>query len=886
MARLVLAFLQTQCRATFSTRHTAMTLTTYRQKRNFRRTPEPAGERGKTTSPSLGFVIQKHAASRLHYDFRLELDGVLKSWAVPKGPSFDPAEKSLAVQVEDHPLDYASFEGIIPQGQYGGGTVMVWDQGTWSPEGDPRVGLKRGKLSFTLDGEKLHGQWTLVRMHGRKDDGTSWLLIKKDDKFAKAGDAYGFVEQRDKSVVSSRSLDQIASSKDKVWNSKKSQSGKKRTSQNRKPLAESLPPVSDLLSIKGVKKGRLPKSFKPQLATLVTTAPTGEEWLHELKFDGYRLLAACEGDCVTLFTRRGEDWTHRFPTIRDALAKLQLHATLLDGEAVVLNSEGASDFQALQNVLRTGDNKAVHYYAFDVPYANGYNLTGAALVDRKEVLQQLLSTAPAEGVLRYSDHIRGDGSAVIQHACRHSLEGVICKRASAPYEQRRSKSWVKFKCLKRQEMVIGGWTNPSGSRVGFGALLLGHYEQGELVYSGRVGTGFTRESLEEVHDKLKALATRESPFTNPPKGAMARGVHWVEPSLVCEVEFTEWTDDGALRHPSFKGLREDKVATSVVRERPAATPVNGNHKNPMKTKKRSDDSLVAGVRISSGDRIVYPDADITKLQLAEYYAAIADWMLPYVADRPLTVVRCPQGRAKQCFYQKHAGEGLPDTIGRVEVKEDNGTAEYLTVDSAQGLVALVQFGTLEFHPWGCRTDRLERPDWMVFDLDPGEGAQWKQVVAGAKELRERLASLEFETFLRTTGGKGLHVVVPLTRRQSWGDIKEFSHLIADRMAADSPDDYIATSSKAKRHGKVYVDYLRNAEGATSIASYSTRARSGAPVATPLAWEELTARLRPDQYNVSNILDRLAKLKVDRWEDFASIKQSLTKSVLKKLAESE
>ncbi|WP_442485669.1 DNA ligase D [Aeoliella sp. SH292] len=863
-----------------------MTLTTYREKRNFRRTPEPAGQRGETTSQTLGFVVQKHAASRLHYDFRLELDGVLKSWAVPKGPSLDPAEKSLAVEVEDHPLDYASFEGIIPHGQYGGGTVMVWDQGTWTPEGDPLAGLKKGKLSFTLDGDKLHGEWTLVRMRTRKDDGTNWLLIKKDDKFAKPGDAYGFVEKHTKSVVSRRSLEQIAGSKDKVRNSKVSKAKRKPTSRKPAETTKTQPNELELSTIQGVKKGRLPKSFKPQLATLVTTAPSGDDWFHELKFDGYRLLAACEGDRVTLFTRRGEDWTHRFPTIRDALAKLQLHATLLDGEAVVLDAQGASDFQALQNVLRSGESKAVHYYAFDVPYADGYNLTGAALIDRKEILQQLLSTAPADGVLRYSDHIRGDGSGVIQHACQHSLEGIISKRASAPYEQRRSKSWVKYKCLKRQEMVIGGWTKPSGSRIGFGALLLGHYDDGELVYSGRVGTGFTRESLEEVHDKLQALATRKAPFTNPPKGTMARGVHWVEPTLVCEVEFTEWTNDGALRHPSFKGLREDKVATSVIREQPSSSPTDGAKKSSMKTKKHSGDSLVAGVRISSGDRVVYPDADITKLELAEYYAAIADWMLPYVADRPLTVVRCPQGRGKQCFYQKHAGEGLPDTIGRVEIQEDNGTAEYLTVDSAQGLVALVQFGTLEFHPWGCRTDRLDRPDWMVFDLDPGEGAEWKQVVAGAKELRTRLASLEFEMFLRTTGGKGLHVVVPLTRRQSWDDIKEFSHLIADRMAADSPDDYIATSSKAKRHGKVYVDYLRNAEGATSIASYSTRARAGAPVATPLAWEELTARLRPDQYNVRNVLDRLAKLKVDPWKDFFSTKQSLTKSVLKKLVESE
>jgi len=885
-----------------------MSLREYKRKRDFYKTPEPSGN-GAKNAPGLQFVIQKHAASRLHYDFRLELEGTLKSWAVPKGPNLDPSVKSLAVQVEDHPLDYATFEGVIPQGEYGGGTVMVWDHGTWEPEVDPGKGLKQGKLKFTLHGEKLHGSWALVRMGGKAGgDGKNWLLIKHRDDEAKAGAKADILKREPRSVVSGREMDEITADSDRVWSSNRNGSRKasgaaksktkakaaRRISTNGKATKRSAITAWDLAKLPGAQKADLPAKFSPQLATLASRIPAGENWLHELKFDGYRAVAFIENGKVRLVSRNDNDWTQRFRGVADALRKLRIKDAILDGEIVSLDKQGVSNFQQLQNLLKRGDDDSLVYYLFDVPYLRGYDLTQTPLVDRKEVLARLiLSANPAnEGTIRYSDHILGHGENVLQHACRSAMEGVIAKRGDSTYQQHRSLSWLKIKCLKQQEFVIGGYTKPEPSRIGFGALLLGYFDKGELVYAGRVGTGFSSESLRQLSSELKKRRADASPFKNPPTGAEARGVTWVKPELVAEVEFTEWTTDGRLRHPSFQGLREDKPPEDVMREKPKSTKALESAarktKSPRSTASRSGSSrssaksskevVIAGVRISNPDRVLYPDGGFTKKDVAQYYERIADWILPYVVDRPLTLVRCPGGYTGQCFYQKHLTGAMPDAIDGVKIKEKGKAEEYVMIRDLAGLVSLVQMGVLEMHPWPARSDNVERPDYLVFDLDPGEGVTWKDVVQGAKDVRERLEGVGLTTFLRTSGGKGLHVVVPIVRRNRWEDVKEFAKSVADKMASDEPDRYIATMSKAKRRGKVYVDYLRNQRGATAIASYSTRARAGAPVATPLAWDELSKLKQTNGFNIENLPARLAKLKSDLWAEFFSTRQSLTREI--------
>lgn len=872
-----------------------MSLKEYKRKRDFKKTPEPAG--GKTKpAPGLCYVIQKHAASRLHYDFRLEHNGTLKSWAVPKGPSLDPSVKSLAVQVEDHPLEYATFEGVIPQGEYGGGTVMVWDHGTWKPEVDPDEGLKTGKLKFTLYGEKLHGSWALVRMGGRAGEGgKNWLLIKHRDDAAKPAARVDILKREPRSVVTDRDLDEIARDADAVWstNGKASHNGKKKSTAPtkstkiktvdrpvKKKRNRSTPNgAKNLAKLPGARRGPPPKIFKPQLATLATRVPEGDDWLYELKFDGYRILAHIDGrKKPCLISRNDKDWTTRFQVIADALAELPIKSAILDGEVVSLDSKGLSNFQQLQNSLKTGDVRSLVYYVFDVPYLEGYDLTDVPLIARKKVLaSQLLSANPDnDGTIRYSDHIQGQGASVLQHACRSEMEGIVAKRADGAYQQYRSPSWLKLKCTKQQEFVIAGYSQPEGSRVGFGALLLGYYDGRDLQYAGRVGTGFTTQSLKQIVTQLKKRRIDKPPFSNPPTGSERRGVTWVKPELVGEVAFTEWTSDGRLRHPSFQGLREDKPAKQVIREMPKSPVKN----SASRTTAKGSEVTVAGVRLTHPERVLYPEDKFTKRDLAEYYERIADWILPYIVNRPLTLVRCPAGYTGQCFFQKHLTGSLPDAIRGVMVDVKGKKEEYVAIDDLAGLVALVQMGVLELHPWPAREDNLDSPDQLVFDLDPGEGTEWKDVVDGAREVRERLESAGLTTFLRTSGGKGLHVVVPLSRRNTWEEFKEFAKSVADAMTRDAPDRYIATMSKAKRHGKLFIDYLRNQRGATAIASYSTRRRRGAPVATPLAWDELTARTKPDMYNIANLPKRLSKLRKDPWAGFFSIRQSITRRVRK------
>jgi bifunctional non-homologous end joining protein LigD len=891
-----------------------MSLKEYKRKRDFRKTPEPKGGRTKP-APGLQFVIQKHAASRLHYDFRLEHDGTLKSWAVPKGPSLDPSVKSLAVQVEDHPLEYATFEGVIPQGEYGGGTVMVWDCGTWEPEVDPEKGLRQGKLKFNLNGEKLHGSWALVRMGGRAgEDGKNWLLIKHRDDAAKPLAKFDVLKRKDRSVLSDRDMDEIAEDADAVWssNGKTSKKSKAKASARKKPAKKlrtakrplkknggARSPVTrkELAGVRGAREAAFPKDFKPQLATLTSRVPSGDNWLHELKFDGYRIVALVHNGKVNLVTRRGNDWTVRFQPIADAASELPVRNAIFDGEVVSLDTRGVSNFQQLQNLLKRGDKDDLVYYLFDLPYFEGFDLTETPLAERKEVLARVLYSAIPnnDGTIRYSDHIQGAGEQVLQQACRSAMEGIIAKRADSTYHQYRSQDWLKIKCLKQQEFVIGGYTKPEGARVGFGALLVGYYDKGDLIYAGRVGTGFTTQSLKELTAELRKRKIDESPFKNPPTGFRRRGVTWVKPELVGEIEFTEWTTDGSLRHPSFQGLREDKPAKEVVREMPKTINRNGAKASERKTRRKhtaasttnrpasrrantNGEATVAGVRITNPGRVLYPEDGITKLDLAEYYERVADWVLPYVVNRPLTLVRCPEGYMAECFFQKHITGNMPETLHGIDIKEKDKTEEYVAVSDLAGLISLVQMGTLELHPWPAREDNVERPDYLVFDLDPGEGTTWKDVIDGARDLGERLEGVGLKTFLRTSGGKGLHIVVPIDRRTNWDDFKAFAKAVADTMTREAPDRYIATMSKAKRRGKIFVDYLRNQRGATAIASYSTRRRSGAPIAVPIAWEELTAKTRPDMFNIKNLPRRLDKLKKDPWADFFTTRQSITAKI--------
>lgn len=894
-----------------------MALETYRRKRDFSKTAEPSGGAQRAIG-HWQFVVQKHAARQMHYDFRLELDGVLLSWAVPKGPSLDPAVKSLAIQVEDHPLEYATFEGIIPQGEYGGGTVMVWDRGIWQPEGDPRAGYRRGNLKFRLAGEKLRGRWALVRMRG--EEGQNWLLMKKRDGDAVPGDKYRLTRRQPDSVLTGRTLDEIAADADRRWDVSRPAGQARRPGpghgkQQAKPSAtrpdiQAL--VKTLKGLAGAVAATLPDDLVPQLATLTAEAPSGDDWLHELKFDGYRLLAWIDGDRVRLVTRRGLDWTDRFAATAEAIAQLNLPGSILDGELVALDEHGVPHFQKLQNSLRQGRNGHLVYYVFDAPFLLGHDLRQTPLLNRKQVLAKLLlAHDPGNaGAVRYSDHVTGQGAAFRSQACEHGLEGVVSKRATAPYRQGRSSDWRKLKCQGRQEFVIAGYTQPQGSRTDFGSLLLGYCNGPRLVYCGRVGTGFTQQSLRQLGHRLKTLRRDECPFEPPPPRAAARGATWVEPVLVAEVAFGGWTSDGVLRHASFQGLREDKEAPEVVLERPVNSSSNG-HPSPTKRESqrgrgaaskaakktgggdgrasspqgkrrpaKPQEVTVAGVRLTNPDRVLYPTVGITKADLAQFYESIADWVLPYVVDRPLTLVRCPEGADQACFYQKHWTPSLPEAVKHVEVREKKGSGLYVLIDDLPGLISLVQMGVLEMHPWSARADRLERPEMVVFDLDPGEGVPWQQVKQAARDVRTVLEELGLKSFLRTTGGKGLHVVVPIDRRTSWDDTSRFAQQVAQGLVRAAPKQYVATMRKQLRSGKVFIDYFRNTRGATSIASYSTRSRPRAPVATPLNWDELEALESSGQYHVGNLRQRLQQFG-DPWETFHGTRQSLTKAVRQK-----
>ena len=861
-----------------------MALELYRTKRNFEVTPEPRPKIGKRKAHDLAFVIHKHAGSHLHYDFRLELNGVLLSWAVPKGPSLDPKEKRLAIHVEDHPIAYGNFEGVIPEDQYGGGAVMLWDRGTWVPSENPQADYRRGRLKFDLNGEKLRGSWTLVKSHSSKFGDKAWLLIKKRDEFAVPAEESQIIDTKPDSVVSGRTLDAIANQRDRVLG--------KKSRRTRKRVA-----ARPTLAIPGAVKAPLPSALSPQLATLVKEVPQDAKWIQEVKFDGYRMVCRVDSGKARLLSRNGKDWTAAFPHLAKAAAQLPVKTAWLDGEVVVLGRDGRSSFQRLQNVLAMPKfREQLHYYLFDLPYLNGYDLRKARLLDRKRALETVL--AEASDVLRYSAHHQGEGAEFLVKACRLKLEGVVAKRVDSTYRAGRNGNWVKVKCGRRQEMVIGGFTEPEGTRTGIGALLLGVYEpDGSLRYSGKVGTGFDKKTLNDLRKKVDAIRQENSPFSNPPPGAEGRRARWVAPKLVAEVAFTEWTDTGTLRHPAFQGLREDKQASEVVREWPAANPDSDDgHANAAlpeatvakATRKRSTktpataDNVVAGVAISNPTKELYPEAGITKLELARYYEAVGPWIVPEIERRPLTLVRCPNGWNRKCFFQKHIDEKASSVLGRVTVQERAGPAEYMMANSVAAVVTTLQMGALELHPAGARADDLERPDRIILDFDPDDKVAWADIVTAVASMRSLLETIGLASFLKTTGGKGLHIVIPIEPTVIWDNVKGFSKALASMFSQTFPDRYLSTMSKAARSGKIFIDYLRNDAAATAIAAYSLRARRNAPVAMPIGWDELTKDVRADCFNVRNAMKRLNRQKKNPWAELTTLNQSLTEDMMQRV----
>jgi bifunctional non-homologous end joining protein LigD len=856
-----------------------MGLETYRQKRDFERTAEPRGR--KAGSKGHAFVVQKHAARALHYDFRLELDGVLLSWAVPKGPSLDPKVKRLAMQTEDHPLEYVDFEGIIPKGEYGGGTVIVWDRGHWEPDGDARQMYEAGRLTFELFGEKLHGSFHLVRTGGKaKDAKQRWLLFKRTDSAAQAGSDAEILETRPESVLSGRNIEQVKSDPDRVWSSKPGALNqppdtavKNRTSKRQSVRRAASVEAGAMSRPQGAKRAKLLDWIEPQLATLVGAAPAGDEWLHEIKLDGYRLLARIEKGSVALLSRRGHDWTQRLPTLSRDLLQLPIKSGMLDGEVVVLGQDGVSDFQRLQNSLEAGSEAACVYFAFDALFIDGYDLRSLPLLRRKQLLSERFAVMPRAERVRFSDHVRGEGAAFFAQACKLGLEGIIAKRADSGYSSGRSKAWLKIKCLHRQEFVVGGYTDPAGSRGYFGALLLGVHEAGRLVYAGKVGTGFTQQSLKQLAAQMKPLERATPAFDEAPRGPNARGVHWLEPRLVAEVEFAQRTQDGMVRHAAFRGLREDKLQTEVIAERPQRL-------EPAKQKLKPSLDL-SRIELTHPERVLYPEQGITKRDLALYYASVARYMLPHVIERPLMLVRCPEGAEAQCFHQKHPSQGMPRAVERVPIQEKKGPKEHLMIRDVEGLIGLVQMGALEIHTWGCKASAPDCPDQLVFDLDPDVGLPWQRVVDAARKVRSELRGVGLTGFLKTTGGKGLHVVVPVIPQLPWEAAKEFSKDLVARMVRAEPSKYLLTMTKQKRTGKIFLDYLRNGRGSTAVCAFSTRRHTGAPVSIPIDWDELEDGERPqafETFTLQGLARRLDALASDPWQDFEAARAPIPKSL--------
>lgn len=807
----------------------------YHKKRDFGRTGEPSGKtRGEKKDKKLKYVVQYHVATRTHYDFRLEWKGVLLSWAVPKGPSFRLGDKRLAVMVEDHPVEYADFEGVIPKGEYGGGPVMLWDEGNWIPENDPDEGLREGSLKFRVEGERLKGRWALVRMK-TEDGDKNWLLLKERDEYAREDEG---IPEIPTSVRSGRTVSEI--------------------------LAEEDP---------SAKKNPF-QSAEVELAKLAERVPEGKEWLFEVKFDGYRILAFTEGGKTRLLTRGGKDFSDKFRAVADAVSSwAKGRAAVLDGEMVVPDESGRTDFQALQSYVKRPTGKSLVYMVFDLLALEGEDFRERPLIERKTKLAEILEGAP--DCLKLSRHVEGKGKESLKAAEKAGFEGIVAKRASSPYRGERNGDWVKLKCYLRQEFVLGGCTR-TGKKEGVSALLLGVYEGKSFRYAGRAGTGLTLKEGAELYEKLKGYGIPEPVFENPPRARSGEETLWLKPELVCEVQFAEWTGEGVLRQASFKGLREDKDPREVVRERPESEESDSEARRPA-TKKKSakkrggDSPEVCGISISSPDKIVFKRPEVTKLEVVRYYERAAARMLAYAEGRVLSVVRCHKGVGESCFFKKHpAGESAGTEIVPVANSEGE-VSDYFCLKDERGLISEAQLGSIEFHIWGSRAKTLEKPDMMVFDLDPDEGMPLEQVRQGVRDLKSVLDELGLKSFLKTTGGKGYHVVLPFRPSAEWEAFHDFARRIAEVMAEKWPERYTANMRKSKRSGRIFIDWVRNGRGATSVAPYSLRARPGAKVSVPLSWSELD-RVAPDGIDLFGALERLKKS--DPWKDYFRVDQEL------------
>ena len=861
-----------------------MALDVYRKKRKFSVTSEPRG-RAKRGRGGNAYVIQKHAARRLHYDFRLELDGVMKSWAVTSGPSLNPNDKRLAVHVEDHPIEYNKFEGTIPRGEYGGGTVMIWDRGRWQPDGDPHKGLAKGHLQFDLDGEKLRGRWHLVRLRAKpRDKHDNWLLIKGKDDWARGPGDEDILEEAPQSATTGRSIEEIAEGKGKkrVWHSNRGNGegavpqhpavgkpGIKPWARPRK--ATTTAGAADQKKASRTAHTRLPDFVPPSLAILRDAPPRGKDWLHEIKYDGYRIEARLDHGRVRLLTRNEQDWTHRFKPIAAAVAALPAETALLDGELVVENDKGASNFSLLQTDLKAGRGDRLIYYVFDLLFLDGRDLTAESLIARKAALERLLKTTDKNGCIRYTQHLEDDGATVFKHARDMQLEGIVSKRKDAPYRSGRTDNFVKTKTHDEQEFIVAGFSPATALPHAVGALTVAVREDGELRYAGRVGTGYTRDTARDLWKRLKPLQVAKPPL-DLPQDERRKDVIWVKPQLVVEAEFRGITHDNLLRQASFKGVREDKPAREVVREVPIAAaaqrPATKKSAKPKAGAPPRGAAVVADMRLTHPDRVYWPDVGVTKQGLAEYYLSVWDWMAPHIVGRPLALARAPEGIGGETFFQKHIAANVKSSPLRHVVRAKE--RDVIAVETRDDLIALVQSGALEIHVRGSRLDNLELCDRIVFDLDPGEGVAWKDVVAAAREIRERLAGLKLKSFAKLTGGKGIHVVLP-TVGSDWDTAKLFSQAVVMSLVADAPQRYVGKMTKSLRGGKIFIDYFRNTREATSVAAYSTRARPGAAVSAPLSWEALERSKSAADFTVLNLTKHFKR---DPWADIGKMRQKL------------
>ena len=851
----------------------------YREKRNFTVTPEPAGG-GKSDGEGLAFVIQKHWASRLHYDFRLELNGAMKSWAVPKGPSFDPTVKRMAVQVEDHPIAYNAFEGTIPKGQYGAGKVIIWDEGRWTPVGDAKKGYRDGHLKFTLDGTKMHGGWALVRMKGKASERQpAWLLIKEKDDYAQAADAFSVVDEMPDSVVPLRTGKKTNTSKASKWSASSGNPDANRTPSSSEKTARRQAGNEPAPQALPGKSAALPTQIKPQLATLVDGIPRGtQDWLYELKFDGYRILARIDGDEIKLFTRNGHDWSAKLPHLIKELAALPIDNAWLDGEIVVLSGEGIPSFQALQNAFDAQRTQEIVFYLFDLPYITGRDIRNEPLTLRRQLLQQLIGMAKGSH-LRFSEAFDQPVTELVASACKLGLEGFIGKRRSAPYVSRRTDDWIKLKCGKRQEFAIVGFTEPKGGRVGFGALLLGVYDgDGGLRYVGKVGTGFDNHLLRDLHKKLIAIEQDRHAITvgRAPTG---RDIKWVKPVLVCEVSFAEWTEGGHVRHATFKGLRTDKPASAITREdevpakkltkRSSSTQADKADTSARSAKmsaRMASKASAKSLKLTHPERVIDPSTGLTKLDLARYYGLVAPLIMEHLRKRPVSFLRAPAGIDQQHFFQKHSDTDIPGVAALSERLQPEHPP-LMEIIKEEGVLAAAQLNVVEFHTWNAIKTSINKPDRIVFDLDPGKGMDWKGVQQGAELVRVLLQELGLQGWLKTSGGKGLHVIVPIRKQYGWDTVKDFSAEVVRHLARTLPQLFVAKSGPKNRVGKIFADYLRNGFGATTVAAWSARARPGLGVSVPIAWDELKSIKSSDQWTISNIHERLDAGNIP-WGDYA------------------